>query len=104
MSMVKKTSDFDPDRLVLTKSQILDFCDRVIEKWSKKPTKNAKNILAMNAVKTSIIWTDDESLKAIWGEILNWTFELLYENALAQGESSSDWSNTMKKLKNKKQP
>ena len=100
--MVAKTSTFDPDRLVLTKSQILAFCDRVIEKWNKKPTKNAANILAMNAVKTSIIWTDEESLKAIWGEILNWTFELLYENALAQAESKDDWSNILKQLKNKK--
>ena len=103
--MVKKASGFDPDRLVLSKSQILDFCDRVLEKWNKKPTKNANNILAMNAVKTSIIWTDEDSLKAIWGEILNWTFELLYENALAQGqkEEEDNWSSVMKKLKNKKQ-
>jgi hypothetical protein len=101
--MVKKSIAFDPDRLVLTKNQILEFCDRVIEKWNKEPTKNAKNILAMNTVKASIIWTDDESLKAIWGEILNWTFELLYENALAQGQNDNvDWSHTMKKLKNKK--
>ena len=99
--MVKKTAKFDPDRLVLTKSQILDFCDRVIEKWKKKPTKNAKNILAMNSVKASVIWTDEESLKAIWGEILGWMFELLYENAMAQDEDS-DWSEVMKKLKNKK--
>jgi len=100
--MAKKPS-FDPDKLNLTKSQILDFCDKVIEKWNKKPSKNAKNILAMNAVKTSVIWTDDESLKAIWGEILNWTFDLLYENALAQGETTNDdWTSTMKKLKSKK--
>lgn len=54
----------------------------------------------MNAVKTSILWTDDESLKAIWGEILSWTFELLYENAMAQ--EGDEWSNIRKKLKNKK--
>lgn len=102
--MTKKKPSFDPDKLVLTKPEILEFCDRVLEKWNKKPAKNANNILAMNAVKTSVIWTDDESLKAIWSEILHWTFDLLYENALAQGESdANDWSNVMKKLKNKKQ-
>ena len=95
-----KTKDlFDPDELILTKYEILEFCDRVIKKWNKNPSKNAKNILAMNAVKTSILWTDDESLKAIWGEIIAWTFELLYENAIAQDE---DWANMLKKLKNKK--
>ena len=99
-----KNPRFEPDKLALTKKDILDFCDRVLEKWNKDPQDNATNILAMNAVKTSVIWTDDESLKAIWGEILSWTFELLYENALAQGaKDDANWSNTMKKIKNKKQ-
>ena len=98
-----KKPHFEPDKLALDKKDILDFCDRVLEKWSKNPTKNANNILAMNAVKTSVIWTDDDSLKAIWGEIIGWTFDLLYENALAQGTNDDqNWSNTMKKIKNKK--
>ncbi|MCA9811590.1 MAG: hypothetical protein KC483_01870 [Nitrosarchaeum sp.] len=95
-------SDFDPDELVLTKKEILSFCDRVIEKWEKNSIKNANNILAMNSVKASVFWTDDESLKAIWREILNWTFELLYENALAQGNNDeSSWSDVLKRLKRK---
>lgn len=96
---MSKKPAFDPDKLVLTKPEILEFCDRVLKKWNKNPTKNANNILAMNAVKTSIVWTDDNSLKAIWGEILSWTFELLYENAMAhEGE---EWANIRKKLKSK---
>lgn len=103
MSILVKKTAFEPDKLALTKKDILDFCDRVIEKWSKNPPKNSNNILAMNAVKTSVLWTDDESLKAIWGEILSWTFDLLYENALAQGkDDKAEWSNVMKKIKNKK--
>ena len=98
-----KKTNFEPDKLALSKQDILNFCDRVLEKWSKNPTQNTNNILAMNAVKTSVIWTDDESLKAIWGEILSWTFDLLYENALAQGkDDQAEWSNVMKKIKNKK--
>lgn len=100
--MTKKKTTYDPDHLVLTKSEIIDFCDRVIEKWSKNPQKNSNHIFAMNAVKTSVLWTDEESLKAIWSEILNWSFELLYENAIAQGNKDDiDWSQVMKKLKNK---
>jgi len=38
----------------------------------------------MYSVRTSVSLTDDESLKAIWNEILRWTFELLYKNAIAQ--------------------
>ena len=96
--MVKNTK-FDPDKLVLSKSEILEFCDRVLKKWNKNPSKNANNILAMNAVKTSVAWTDDESLKAIWSEILGWTFDLLYENAMS---NDAEWASVMKKLKNKK--
>jgi hypothetical protein len=100
--LLKKTT-FEPDKLALTKKDILDFCDRVLEKWGKNPSNNSNNILAMNAVKTSVVWTDDESLKAIWNEIISWTFELLYENALAQGkDDDADWSKVMKKIKNKK--
>jgi hypothetical protein len=98
-----KKGEFDPDELALNKKDILNFCDRVLEKWSGNPSKNANNIMAMNAVKTSVIWTDDESLKAIWNEIISWIFELLYENALAQSNSDDkSWSNTMRKIKNKK--
>ena len=95
-----KSKQFDPDKLALSKSDILDFCDRVLKKWNKNPTKNANNILAMTAVRASVLWTDDESLKAIWGEIIGWTFELLYENAMAQDDK--EWSKVMKKLKNTK--
>ena len=50
----------------------------------------------MNAVRTSVLWTDDASLKMIWSEILAWTFELLYENAMAQ---DVQWADTMKKIR-----
>lgn len=69
-------------------------------KWDKNPANNANHILAMNAVKTSVVWTDDESLKAIWSEIIAWTFELLYENTMAQNEG--EWVDVMKELRNKK--
>lgn len=90
----------NPDRLALTKSEIVMFCDRVIEKWSKDTTKNAKNILAMNAVKTSVLWTDDETLKAVWGEITEWMYELLYENAMAQAkQEGATWADTLKDVR-----
>lgn len=75
-----------PDRLVLSKSDILAFCDRILTKWGKDAEANALNIIAMNAIKTSVIWTDEQTLKAVWGEITEWLFQLLYENAMAQAE------------------
>jgi hypothetical protein len=101
--MKKGTKEFDPDRLVPSKKEILEFCDKVLAKWKAEPETNSRNIVAMTAVKTSVFWTDEESLKAIWGEILKWTFELMYKNAIAQAkEENSEWSPVLEKLKKKK--
>jgi len=95
----KLQKEFDPDRLVLTKQEILEFCDGVLERWEKKPKENAQNIFAMNAVRMSVQWTDEDSLKAIWGEILKWAFALMYKNAIAQArEENIDWSHIMGKI------
>jgi hypothetical protein len=100
--MKKNDKQYDPDRLVLSKKEILDFCDKVLDKWKKEPKVNSRNIVAMTAVRTSVFWTDDESLKAIWGEILKWTFDLMYKNAIAQAkEENSEWSPVFEKLENK---
>jgi len=100
MSKKKQNKAFDPDRFVLTKQEIVEFCDRVLEKWNKNPKENAQNIVAMNAVKLGVIWTDENSLKSIWSEILNWAFTLLYKNAIAQTkEENVDWSRIMGKIK-----
>lgn len=97
--MKKSSKEFDPDRLVLSKEQILDFCDRVLSEWKKDPNQTRSNIVAMTAVRTSVYWTDDESLKAIWSEILKWTFELMYKNAIAQAkEENTKWSPVLEKL------
>ena len=96
----KRKKEFDPDRLVLTKQEIVEFCDRVLAKWSKNQKENAQNIMAMNAVKMSVLWTDEEQIKVIWAEILRWAFELLYKNAIAQArEDNVNWSKIMSKIK-----
>ena len=95
----KSKKKIDPDRLVLTKQEILEFCDGVLEKWERKPEENAQNIFTMNAVRMSVQWTDEESLKAIWGEILKWSFALMYKNAIAQAkEENIDWSHILGKI------
>ncbi len=100
MKKKKQQKEFDPDRLVLTKQEILEFCDGVLEKWKKKPNENSQNIFAMNAVRMSILWTDEDSLKAIWSEILKWAFALMYKNAIAQArEENVDWPDVMGKIK-----
>jgi len=93
---------FDQDRLALSKQEIVDFCDSILAKWAEDPTKNAKHSFAMNAVKTSVLWTDEDTLKEIWGEILGWAFDLLYKNAIAQAKDENlSWSHLMDKLSKK---
>ena len=54
----------------------------------------------MIGVKTAVYFTDDVSLKAIWSEIIKWVYQLLYENAMAQGKAEkSEWAQIMGKLK-----
>ena len=103
---VQNTRDFkkenftsEPEKLVLTKQEILDFCDEVLAKWEKDPSKDTRHIFAMNAVKTSILWTEEDTIKEIWNEIIHWVFELLYKNAIAQGNQENlEWSKIMEKL------
>ena len=103
--MKNRSKEFDPDRLVLSKEQILEFCDKVLAEWKEDPNQNRSNIVAMTAVRTSVYWTDEESLKAIWSEILKWTFELMYKNAIAQAkEDNIKWSPILEKLENKEKP
>ena len=94
----------DPDELSLEKNDILDFCDKVLLRWQKETLtpEMTKNITAMMAVKTAVYFTDDDSLKAIWSEIIKWVYQLLYENAMAQGKmEKSEWAQTMDKLEKK---
>ncbi len=103
--MKKSSKEFDPDRLVLSKEQILEFCDKVLAEWKDDPNQNQSNIVAMTAVRNSVYWTDEESLKAIWNEILKWTFELMYKNAIVQAkEENTKWSPILEKLEKKEKP
>ena len=98
----EKRKSYDPDELSLEKKDIIDFCDKVLERWQKEPLTPdmTKNIAAMMGVKTAVYFTDDVSLKAIWSEIIKWVYQLLYENTMAQGKAEkSEWAHTMGKLK-----
>lgn len=96
------SNKLDHDRLALSKEEILQFCDLVLSKWNNDPSKNIKHILAMNAIKTSVVWTDEQTLQDIWKEIFNWVFELLYKNAIAQAnEEHLSWSKVLESLGSK---
>jgi len=96
--MKKSSKEFDPDELVLSQNQILEFCDKVITKWKGDPNQKRSNIVAMTAVRNSVYWSDEESLKAIWSEILKWTFELVSKNAITQAKKENlEWPTILEK-------
>jgi len=80
----EKNPKNDKKKLEPTKQEILEFCDRVLEKWNKKADENTEIIFAMNTIKTSVLWTDEDALKAIWGEIFKWVYETLSEKTISQ--------------------
>lgn len=94
---------FDPDNMALSKQDVLKFCDDIIKKWQgQDPVKNARKIYSMAAVRTSIMWTDEESVKSIWKEIIKWVYELLYSNAIAHGKAENyAWTATFDRLQKK---
>lgn len=103
--MEKNSKEIVIDRLALSKNEILEFCDNVLNKWKEDPNQSQSNIVAMTAVRTSVYWTDEDSLKAIWAEILKWTFELMYKNAIALAkEENLEWSTILQKMEKKENP
>lgn len=100
-SSTKKNQNTDPDSLALSKDDILQFCDRVLKKWQQDPMQNTRNIPAMFAVRTGVLFSDEASLRAIWSEITSWVYQLLYENAQAQARhENQEWAKVFSKIKN----
>ena len=74
--------EFDPDKLRLTKKDLLNFCDKCVLEWKKNKRANFRYILALEIMKAQIKVTPETVLKMIWGKIIEWFYELNFENAL----------------------
>ena len=73
----------DPDKLNLTKKDLLEFCDKVLEEWSENKIANFKYNVAIKLKIAQIRLTPEPILKAIWKKITLWFYDLTYANALA---------------------
>ena len=74
--------EFDPDKLNLTKKDLVSFCDKMVIEWKLNKRANFRYILAMEIMKAQIKITPENVLKMIWGKIIEWFYELNFENAL----------------------
>ena len=78
----KMDLEFDPDKLNLTKKDLVNFCDKMVTEWKLNKRSNFRYILAMEIMKAQIKITPENVLKMIWGKIIEWFYELNFENAL----------------------
>ena len=74
--------EFDPDKLNLTKKDLVNFCDKMVTEWKLNKRSNFRYILAMEIMKAQIKITPENVLKMIWGKIIEWFYELNFENAI----------------------
>ena len=93
----------DPDRLQLTKDDILRWCDRAVDEWKKNPKSNWQFIAGMYTFKTGIKMTPAHVLLDIWAKILRWFNELLYENAMEEMKTGNpEYYKLMKEIQENK--
>ena len=100
---MNKKPMFDPDQLVLSKEDVLQMLDAIKSRWSKNKKDNFKLLLSIEGMKVYIRMSSDETIKAIWTEILNGFNELLIENSIAVAKGNNEnWATTFEKIKNSK--
>lgn len=94
---------FNPDELVLSKADVLELLGGIENRWSKNKKDNWKLLLSLEGMKVYIRMSSDETIKAIWSEIVKGFNELLMENsiAIAKGNQES-WADTFEKIKKSK--
>lgn len=101
--MINDPRDFDPDNFVLTKTDVIDFIDVVLEYWSRTKSdkiRNLKLIGGLEMMKIGVKFTNEEDFKTIWSMMLAFIAELQYQNAISGALQNGDlWGETVAKLK-----
>lgn len=65
------------ERLMLSKEQIVEVLNAIMDIWRREPLKNAKLILAMLALRSAIQITPEPLLQVIWHKVMT-AFNELY--------------------------
>ena len=96
-------NQFNPDDLVLTKQDVLSMLDDIESRWRQNKKENWKLILSLNGMKAYISLSSEETIKALWSEIVKGFNELLIENSLAIAKGNDEsWAETFEKIKQSK--
>ena len=89
----------DPDKLNLTKKEVLDFCHTCIDDWKINKRANFKYILGMELMIAQLKLCPETVLKMIWKKIIFWFYDLTFKNALAN--TKDDMLKDLRNLGNK---
>ena len=63
-------NQFNPDDLVLTKQDVQSMLDDIESRGKKNKKQNCKLILSLNEMKSYISLSSEETIKALWYEIV----------------------------------
>jgi|TARA_R110002020_G_scaffold102108_4_gene240047 hypothetical protein len=83
MSKDEFWDEMDPDKLNLSKDDLLRFCHECIDEWKKNSISNLKYIIPMEIMIVQVKATPETVLKAFWKKIMFWMYDLTYKNAIA---------------------
>lgn len=73
---------FDPDKLYLTKKQIIAIGDRLIARWKQNPTANAKMIVITKGAQFLVKRTPEKDVAQYYKEFWSEAYEVMVQNAL----------------------
>ena len=79
--MENKKITFNPDDLNLTKKDLVDFLGRCIDEWKNNLRGNFKFIVAGELMRAQVKITPEFVLKEVWSKIIQWFYDLNWENA-----------------------
>lgn len=88
------STDFNPDKLRLTKAQVLGIIDRRIKEWKKSPIENKVYILEGYAVKLIIKAAPEDKFGYFWAKLMEDIDAVRFENA------RQDMPDLLKKVSN----
>ena len=94
---------FNPDELILSKKDVLELLDGIAQRWKTNKKDNWKFLTSLEMMKVGINLTGEDTIKAIWSEIVNGFNQLLIDNSLAIAKGNKEnWAAAFEKIKKSK--
>jgi len=87
---MNKVLQFDPDKFVLTKIDVLRMLDNIEARWKKNKTANLPLLMELKGAKFYFRIKSDKAIQELWSEILNEFNNIMIENNIKQNELNNE--------------